>query len=339
MDRAPTRFPLTPLADPEIHELTVEAGEEARLDRFVAQRLELSRTRVQKLLGEGHVTIDGAGARKSTLLEEGQRVRVVVPPARSVSMEPEDLPLEIVYQDRHVAVVNKRAGMVVHPAPGHRTGTMVHALLYHIRDLSGVGGRLRPGIVHRLDRDTSGLLVVAKTDEAHLALSGALKRRKIKRIYTALSWGHLKTSPLTIDAPIGRDPKNRKRMAVLADGRQAVTRVRVAERWVRADLLDVALETGRTHQIRVHLSHIGHPVVGDAIYGAGWERGMGGGTRAWADELARRVPRQFLHAAALSFDHPLTGERMRFRAALPQDLEAAARWARAHASDRAGGAP
>ncbi len=184
-----------------MNELTVEAGEETRLDRFVAQRLELSRTRVQKLLEEGHVTVDGDDVRKSTLLEAGQRVRVEVPPPRSVSMEPEDLPLEIVYQDSHLAVVNKPAGMVVHPAPGHRSGTMVHALLYHIRDLSGVGGRLRPGIVHRLDRDTSGLLVVAKTDEAHLALSDALKRRHIKRIYTALSWGHLKESPMTIDAP------------------------------------------------------------------------------------------------------------------------------------------
>lgn len=319
------------MADSEVHELTVEAGEETRLDRYVAQRLELSRTRVQKLLEEGHVTIDGQGARKSTLLEAGQRVRVEVPPPSSVSMEPEDLPLEIVYQDRCLAVVNKPAGMVVHPAPGHRSGTMVHALLYHIRDLSGVGGRLRPGIVHRLDRDTSGLLVVAKTDEAHLALSDALKRREIKRIYTALAWGHLKESPMTIDAPIGRDPKNRKRMAVVEDGRNAVTRVRVAERWERADLLDVALKTGRTHQIRVHLSHIGHPVVGDALYGAGWERGMGGGTRAWADALARRVPRQFLHAAALGFDHPVTGERMRFRAELPQELAAAVRWAHARA--------
>jgi 23S rRNA pseudouridine1911/1915/1917 synthase len=316
------------LNDSTIHELTVEEGVEVRLDRFISERLELSRTRVQKLLVEGLVTIDDRPARKSEIVLPEQRIRVEVPPPRVVTMEAEDLPLEIVYQDPHLAVVNKPAGMVVHPAPGNRTGTMVNALLHHVRDLSGVGGRLRPGIVHRLDRDTSGLLVVAKSDQAHLALSDALRQRKIRRIYTTLVWGHLSEDSLTIDAPIGRDPKNRKRMAVVPDGRHAVTRVRVAERWLRADLLDVALKTGRTHQIRVHLSHIGHPVVGDSVYGAGWERGMGGGSRRWADDLARRVGRQFLHAAALGFDHPVTGERMRFHAELPEDLARAARWAR-----------
>ncbi|MEX2466734.1 MAG: RluA family pseudouridine synthase [Gemmatimonadota bacterium] len=312
----------------ERYELTVEAGDESRLDLFVSDRLELSRTRVQKLLVEGKVTVDGRPGRKSEPVEEGQRIEVRVPPPRTVSMEAEDLPLEIVYQDSHLAVVNKPAGMVVHPAPGHRSGTMVNALLFHVRDLSGVGGRLRPGIVHRLDRDTSGLLVVAKTDVAHQSLSEALKRRDIKRLYQTLVWGHIDRDALTIDAPIGRDPRDRKRMAVVEDGRNAVTRVRLAERWVRADLLDVALKTGRTHQIRVHLSHIGHPVVGDVVYGRGWERGMGGGSRKWADELARRVSRQFLHAAALGFDHPVTGERMRFRVPLPPDLAALADWAR-----------
>lgn len=310
-----------------MHELTVEPGDESRLDLFVSDRLELSRTRVQKLLAEGKITVDGRAGRKSEPVEEGQRIEVRVPPPRVVSMEPENLPLEIVFQDSHLAVVNKPAGMVVHPAPGHRTGTMVNALLHHVKDLSGVGGRLRPGIVHRLDRDTSGLLVVAKTDAAHQALSEALKRRDIKRLYQALVWGHIDRDTLTIDAPIGRDPRDRKRMAVVEDGRSAQTRVRLAERWVRADLLDIALKTGRTHQIRVHLSHIGHPVVGDVVYGRGWERGMGGGSRRWADELARRVKRQFLHAAALGFDHPVTGERMRYRAPLPADLAALAEWA------------
>ena len=321
-----------------MHELTVGPGDESRLDLFVSERLELSRTRVQKLLAEGKITVDGREGRKSEPVEEGQRIEVRVPPPTVVSMEPEDLPLEIVYQDSHLAVVNKPAGMVVHPAPGHRTGTMVNALLYHVKDLSGVGGRLRPGIVHRLDRDTSGLLVVAKTDVAHQALSEALKRRDIKRLYQALVWGHIDRDALTIDAPIGRDPRDRKRMAVVEDGRSALTRVRLAERWVRADLLDIALKTGRTHQIRVHLSHIGHPVVGDVVYGRGWERGMGGGSRKWADELARRVKRQFLHAAALGFDHPVTGERMRFRAPLPADLAALAEWAhQMRSSDLRGG--
>jgi 23S rRNA pseudouridine1911/1915/1917 synthase len=246
-----------------------------------------------------------------------------------VDIAPEPIPVDVVYEDEHLAVVNKPAGMVVHPAPGHRRGTLVNALLHRIPDLAGVGGRLRPGIVHRLDRDTSGLLVVAKSDAAHRSLSDALRRRLIRRIYTAAAWGHLDESPLTIDAPIGRDRKDRKRMAVVPEGRHAQTRVRVRERWNRADFLDVALKTGRTHQIRVHLAHVGHPVVGDATYGEGWERGMGGPERSWALELARRVPRQFLHARELAFDHPVSGERMRFRAALPEDLAAVARWARA----------
>jgi 23S rRNA pseudouridine1911/1915/1917 synthase len=307
--------------------LVVEAGEEGRLDRFVSDRLEMSRTRVQALLAEGRVKVDGRAARKSEAVQPGMRIEVVVPPPVAVDIPAQDLPLDIVFQDEHLVVVNKAAGMVVHPAPGHRTGTMVNALLFHVRDLSGVGGRLRPGIVHRLDRDTSGLLVAAKTDAAHVGLADALRKRQVKRIYLAAAWGHLSESPMTIDAPIGRDRKDRKRMAVSEAGRAAVTRVRVRERWVRVDLLDVALRTGRTHQIRVHLAHIGHPVVGDPLYGSGWERGMGGPERLWAKELARRTPRLFLHAAELGFEHPVTGAPMRFQAPLPPDLAAVAEWA------------
>jgi 23S rRNA pseudouridine1911/1915/1917 synthase len=314
----------------ETYALEVGEGEEDRLDRFVSSRLDLSRTRVQSLLAEGRVTVDGRAGKKSETVAPGMLVRVVVPPPEPVEIVPENIPLDIVYEDQHLAVVNKAAGMVVHPAPGHRTGTLVNALLWRIPDLEGVGGRLRPGIVHRLDRDTSGLLVVAKTDAAHRALAEALKRRRIRRIYLAAVWGHLGESPLEIDAPIGRDRRDRKRMAVVPEGRPARTRTRVRERWSRADLLDVALETGRTHQIRVHLAHVGHPVVGDATYGVGWERGMGGPARGWARELARRVPRQFLHAAELAFDHPVSGERKRFRARLPSDLAAVAEWARRH---------
>ncbi len=313
------------------HALEVREGEGGRLDRFVSSRLDLSRTRVQALLAEGRVTVAGRPGKKSESVAPGMVVEVVVPPAEPVAIEAEEIPLEVVHEDEHLAVVNKAAGMVVHPAPGHRTGTLVNALLWHIPDLAGVGGRLRPGIVHRLDRDTSGLLVVAKTDAAHRGLSEALKRRRIRRVYRAAAWGHLDESPCTIEAPIGRDRKDRKRMAVVPEGRPALTRVRVRERWNRADLLDVALKTGRTHQIRVHLAHLGHPVVGDATYGAGWERGMGGPERLWALELARRVPRQFLHAAELGFDHPVSGEALRFRAELPQDLAEVASWARAGA--------
>lgn len=309
--------------------LEVGPDEQARLDRFVSARLELSRTRVQRLIAEGRVRVDGRCVPKSIRLEEGARVSVDIPPAAEVDIAPEDIPLDIVFEDEHLLVVDKPAGMVVHPAPGHPSGTLVNALLHHVRDLSGVGGRLRPGIVHRLDRDTSGLLAVAKSDAAHLGLSDALRRRRVKRLYLALCWGHLRETPLTVDAPIGRDPRHRKRMAVVEGGRRAVTRVRVRERWTQADLLDVALKTGRTHQIRVHLAHLGHPVAGDELYGAGWERGMGGPFRAWSRELARRTPRQFLHAGELAFDHPVSGGRLRFRAPLPGDLEAVAAWARA----------
>jgi len=321
------------------HTLEVQEGEAGRLDRFVAERLDLSRTRVQALLAEGRVTVQGRPAKKSEAVVPGTVVEVVVPPAAPTEIGAEELPLDIVFEDEHLLVVNKAAGMVVHPAPGHRTGTLVNALLWHVPDLAGVGGRLRPGIVHRLDRDTSGLLVVAKSDAAHRGLADALKRRRVRRIYLAASWGHLDESPLTIDAPIGRDRKDRTRMAVTGEGREAITRVRVRERWERADFLDVALKTGRTHQIRVHLAHVGHPVVGDALYGAGWERGMGGATRAWALELARRTPRQFLHAAELVFDHPLSGARMHFSAGLPADLESVAAWARGGIRADAAGAP
>jgi 23S rRNA pseudouridine1911/1915/1917 synthase len=242
--------------------------------------------------------------------------------------EPEDIPLEIVHEDPDIVVVNKAAGMVVHPAPGHPTGTLVNALLHHVQDLSGIGGELRPGIVHRLDRDTSGLLVVAKHDAAHQALSEALRKRKVRRLYRALSWGHLDETPLRIEAPIGRDPRDRKKMAVREDGRRAVSHVRVRERWRAADLVDVALETGRTHQIRVHLAHLGHPVAGDTTYGEGRERGMSGEARPWAEALAKRLPRQFLHARRLQFRHPGSGAVVTFEAPLPEELAAVVRWAR-----------
>jgi 23S rRNA pseudouridine1911/1915/1917 synthase len=310
------------------YSLIVEEGDSGRVDRFVSDRLDLSRTRVQGLMTQGRITLDGRPGKKSDVVARGMRIEVVVPPAEPVGIAAEELPLDIVFEDEHLIVVNKAAGMVVHPAPGHRRGTLVNALLWHVRDLSGVGGRLRPGIVHRLDRDTSGLLVVAKSDTAHLGLAEQLRKRRMRRVYLAAAWGHLSESPLTVDAPIGRDRKDRKRMAVVPEGRAAITRVRVRERWDRADLLDVALKTGRTHQIRVHLAHIGHPLVADPIYGVGWERGLGGPSRTWALELARRTPRVFLHATELAFDHPVSGERMRFQADLPPDLSSVASWAR-----------
>ena len=303
-------------------------GAGVRLDVFVAAALELSRTRVHKLLEDGRVLLDGRLARKSESLSQGQHLQVDVPDPTPLSLAPEAIPLHIVYQDEVLLVVDKPSGMVVHPSAGHAGGTLVNALLHQVRDLSGIGGALRPGIVHRLDKGTSGLMVVAKSDLAHQALSDALRQRKVRRLYQAVSWGHLGESPLCVDAPIARDPNNRKRMAVVEGGRRAVSRARVKERWRAADLLDVALETGRTHQIRVHLAHRGHPVVGDGVYGAGWERGMGGPDRGWAKELARRVTRPFLHSTELAFEHPVTHEQMRFQSPLPPELAEGAQWAR-----------
>jgi len=307
--------------------LTVDSAGD-RLDRYVAGHSDLSRARVQALVAEGRVRVDGHVAGKADRLETGQEIEVRIPPPVALEAQPEDIALDVLFEDPSLLVVNKPAGMVTHPAPGHPTGTLVNALLAHTDDLSGIGGKLRPGIVHRLDRYTSGLMVVAKSDRAHHALSEALQRREIKRLYIAASWGHLSDSPLEIDAPIGRDPVERQRMAVVEKGRSAVTQVRVVERWLGAELLRVALGTGRTHQIRVHLAHIGHPVVGDTVYGLGWERGMGGKARQWAKELSRRVERQFLHSWRLSFEHPVSGETMRFESPLPADLKACAEWVR-----------
>jgi 23S rRNA pseudouridine1911/1915/1917 synthase len=315
------------VAEERVEVLTVaRAGD--RLDVYVAGHSDLSRARVQALVAEGRVRVDGQVARKADRLEVGQEIEVRVPPPEALEAQPEDIPLDVLFEDASLLVVNKPAGMVTHPGPGHPTGTLVNALLAHTDDLSGIGGKLRPGIVHRLDRDTSGLMVVAKNDRAHHSLSQALQQRDIKRLYIAASWGHLSESPLEVNAPIGRDPVERQRMAVVEKGRNAVTRFRVVERWLGAELLHVALGTGRTHQIRVHLAHIGHPVVGDTVYGVGWERGIGGKARQWAKTLSQMVERQFLHSWRLSFAHPVSGEAMQFELPLPADLQACAQWAR-----------
>ena len=310
-----------------------EAG--ARLDAWLSDRLEVSRTRVQRWLAAGDVRRLDAEVEhaKSDAVEPGWRFGVRVPAPKKTELVAEDLPLDIVWEDDELAIVNKAAGMVVHPAPGHPRGTLVNALLHHLDTLGGVGGRLRPGIVHRLDRETSGLLVVAKTDRAQTGLQEALRKRRVKRLYTAMTWGQIRAEswPLRIEAPIGRDARDRKRMTVHPDGRKAVTRLRVREDFPAAQLLDVALQTGRTHQIRVHLWYIGHPIVGEPVYERGGALGISGPTQGWARGLERRTPRQFLHAAELAFDHPVSGERVRVSAPLPPDLAAALAWARDHA--------
>ena len=308
--------------------LTVDETDGARLDAWLAARLPLSRSRIVKLIDAGMVRLNGEVPRKRAVPIAGDRIEIRVPPPEPSPLTPEAIPLDILYQDSDLLVIDKPAGLVVHPAPGHRGGTLVNALLHGVSDLSGVGGVLRPGIVHRLDKDTSGLMLVAKNDDAHRALAEDLRRRRVGRRYLAAAWGHLEGDNHTVDAPIGRHPTDRKRMGVIEGGRSAVTHLRVLERWRAADLVQAQLESGRTHQIRVHLAHLGHPVVGDPVYGAGRERGFSGSARAWAAELARRVPRQFLHAAELRFVHPRTGEEMRFSSELPEVLREAAEWAR-----------
>jgi 23S rRNA pseudouridine1911/1915/1917 synthase len=313
--------------DEERREIDVEEATDARLDVFLAERLEMSRTRVAQLIEAGEVTLNGRAARKRDRPSPGDRIAVRLPAPEPSALVAEAIPLDIVHEDADLLVLNKAPGMVVHPAAGHRSGTLVNALLHHVGDLSGIGGVLRPGIVHRLDRDTSGLMLVAKHDVAHRWLADELRARRIRRGYLAACWGRLPEDRLTVDAPIARHPNDRKRMAVVEGGRRAVTHLRRLERWPAADLVRADLETGRTHQIRVHLLHLGHPVVGDATYGAGRERGFSSVAHRWAATLARRTPRQFLHATELRFRSP-RGEEMNFHAPLPPDLAAVADWAR-----------
>jgi len=299
---------------------TVLAHDTERLDRFLADQLQYSRTQAARLVADRRVTVNGAVSRASRLLARGDTVEVTLPEAEPPrQLRPADIPLTVVHEDEHLAVIDKPAGLVVHPAPGHWDDTLVNALVARGTTLSG-GAEGRPGIVHRLDRDTSGLMLVAKTDLAHRRLGHLLGARKIRRVYAALSWGHLDESPTRIEAPLGRHPTDRKRMAVLAEGRPARTDAWTVARFGVADLLRLELHTGRTHQIRVHLAHIGHPVVGDPVYGAGGSRRVSGPARLAAEAVERATPRQALHAALLAFRHPVTEELLEFRSEWPADL-------------------
>lgn len=313
----------------EVHRFRVDDDPDDRLDAYLADRLRLSRSRVVELIVEGLVEVNGAAARKSRRLRAGDQIEVTVPAPPPTAVVPESIPIAVVYEDEHLAVVDKQAGMVVHPAVGHRSGTLVNALLQHFGSLSSIGEPYRPGIVHRLDKDTSGLMVVARTDEAHHRLARAIARREVRRGYLAAAWGHVREDEFTVDQPIARDPKYRRRMAVVETGRPSLTRFRRLERWRAADLLAVRLHTGRTHQIRVHLKSLGHPVVGDSIYGQNWERGMLGAGGRWAEEFDRQVGRLFLHAARLSFFHPISEEELSFTSPLPACLQQSLDWARA----------
>ena len=297
--------------------------EKQRLDLYLNPFLpDLSRSRIQQLIQEGAIRVDGGVVKPSYRVRAGDRVTVAIPePSRlPLQVEAEAIPLSVAYEDGHLLVVDKPAGMVVHPAPGSWSGTLVHALLAHCDDLSGINGVLRPGIVHRLDRNTSGLLVVAKSDAAHRHLAAQLEARTISRKYTTLAWGRVVGSG-TIDAPIGRSARDRKKMGVRPDGRRAVTRYAVGEEFAFLTQLDLQLETGRTHQIRVHLQHLGHPVFGDPDYsGRSFVRGVAQQHRRRAAELLNLIPRQALHARRLGFAHPITGERIELESPLPEDL-------------------
>ncbi len=293
-------------------------GGGVRLDRFLSSLLgDHSRSSLQRLIRDGHVTVGGRSVKPNTSVRPGERVAVEIPDPAPSTPVPEDLPLPILYEDADLVVVDKPAGMVVHPAAGHAAGTLVNALLHHIGDLSGIGGELRPGIVHRLDRGTSGVMVVAKHDRAHQELSRQFRDREVEKEYIALVWGVVQAGR-RIDAPIGRDPVQRQRMSARARrARSAVTRITRATHLPGVSLVQVAILTGRTHQIRVHLSSIGHPIVGDSLYG-GVRRRVPANLRALS-----RLERPFLHAHRLAFHHPLDGRPMECESPLPDDLQSA----------------
>ena len=291
----------------ELTAATEHAG--VRLDAFLSADGALTRSQAARLIAEGRVRVNGKPAAKSARLSGGETVTVDVPQLRETALPPQDIPLDVVYEDDDVIVVNKPTGLVVHPAPGHPDGTLVNALLHHCGDsLSGIGGEKRPGIVHRIDRDTSGLIIAAKNDAAHLALSAQLKDHSLSRTYECLVTGNMKQDSGTVNAPIGRSSADRKKMAVVPTGRRAVTHWEVVARYPGVTHLRCRLETGRTHQIRVHMAYIGHPILGDTVYGA--------------KKPVPGLTGQCLHAAGLRFVHPRTGEPVELHCPLPPEFTA-----------------
>jgi 23S rRNA pseudouridine1911/1915/1917 synthase len=300
---------------------SVLADATERLDRFLADQLQLSRTQAARIVADKGVRVAGSVVRASRTLKRGEELEVRIPASEPPRhLVPAHIPLTIVFEDEHLLVIDKPAGLVVHPAPGHWDDTLVNALVARGTQLSEGAGQGRPGLVHRLDRDTSGLMVVAKNDIAHRRLAHAIAARRVKRVYAALAWGHLDESPVIIEQPIARHPQDRKRMCVADRGRPSRTDVRVVARFEVCELLRLELQSGRTHQIRVHLEHIGHPVVGDPVYTGGGSRRITGPHRSLAERIERATPRQALHAAQLSFKHPVSGEPLSFRAEWPEDL-------------------
>jgi len=285
----------------EVNFAITQADEGTRLDVFAAQALDSSRSHIQRHIEEGYIRVNLLHVPKRYIVKAGDIITCALPQPEAYEAKPEPIPLNIVYEDGDIIIINKPQGMVVHPAPGHLSGTLVNGLLHHCQDLSGVNGILRPGIVHRLDKDTSGLIVVAKHDKAHHGLASQLAQRTVGRIYNAVTRGVIQSDKIVIDKNIGRHPIDRKKMAPLPSGKgkEAITHITVLERYKKHTLVEARLETGRTHQIRVHLAHIGHPVLGDPIYGVG------------------KGDKQILHAKSLRFIHPVTETEMQFDTDLP----------------------
>jgi len=293
--------------------------EGTRLDRCLSElHQDWTRSRARKLIDDGHVLMNHVSGKPSTTVHTGDVIVVEEPPPRPLEVDAEDIPLEVLHEDGDLLLINKPAGLVIHPAAGNPSGTLVNALLHYCHDLSGIGGVERPGIVHRLDKDTTGIMVVAKSDRAHLALSIAFRQHTVRKTYLAVCYGTPETTDGAIDAPIGRHPRNRQEMAVVREGRPSRTLYQVEQYLTGASLVSCRPVTGRTHQIRVHMAHTGHAVVGDPLYAGRQWRNIGD-PRAQA--ACRSFGRQALHARSLAFEHPVTKEEVEFEAPLPSDLE------------------
>ena len=305
--------------------ITASQDKGKRLDLFLAgKELNLSRSRIQKLIEEGKITVQDKKVKSHYKIKGDEKIVIEIPPPEKLSLEPQDIPLDIIYEDKDLLVVNKPAGMVVHPAAGNYKNTLVNALLFHCKDLSGINGVLRPGIVHRLDKNTSGLLVVAKNDFAHTNLSGQLRDRTLTREYVALCWGNLPKEKGIVETLIGRSSGDRKMMTVVKQkGRGAITEYEVLERFTLGDYLKIKLKTGRTHQIRVHFLYLNHPIMGDPEYG-GRKKHLGmikGDLKGLANQALKLIDRQALHAKKIGFVHPRTEKYMEFESELPGDMK------------------
>lgn len=296
--------------DPREYLFEVSPDEEKkRLDVFIKEKIpELSRNRIQALIKESHILVNSKSIKASYKIKKGDKIKVIIPPDEEIDIKPKEVPFEILYEDEDIAVINKPSGVVVHPAPGHRDDTLVHGLLLKLKNLSGIGGKIRPGIVHRLDKDTSGVMLVAKNDFSHKKLVEAFKERLIRKKYITLVYGKLEQKRGKIETYIKRHSVNRKKMAVSKEGKIAITLYEVIEEFNKASLIYAKPVTGRTHQIRVHFSHMGHPVLGDPIYGG-------------LKHDIPKPPRLMLHAYEISFEHPRTNQKMVFRASIPEEFE------------------